>query len=119
MLTFLIHNWKKGVIVKTSRADTDERIEAARSDFKNKQLDKDGDIRVQQIYPDQVTPQGIPYDWDATYEGGIFGLYVYQGQSWEDIMESRRYLRNSFDVVKAYTHRIKLVDLNYGSPASL
>lgn len=60
------------------------------------------------LYPENITPNGIRYDWGlAGPEGAWFTLIRFPTDTDEEIKEAKDHLRSSRDVVRMNTLRIK------------
>lgn len=62
------------------------------------------------LHPDQVTPNGIPYQWElANQDGGWYRLLVFGSQGKKEVEEAKQYLRRQYDVVKLEVLRVALI----------
>lgn len=58
-----------------------------------------------------VTPQGIPYDWElAGPDGASFRLHLLRNETKEQIDEAVRFLRNTQDVVRIILLKATLIE---------
>ena len=53
------------------------------------------------LYADQVTPNGIPYEWElAGPDGAWYRLLCWQGETPEAITSAKSWIASSFDAVR-------------------
>lgn len=61
------------------------------------------------LHADQVTPQGIPYDYElAGPDGADYRLLCFKGETRETINEAGKWIRQQFDAVRVTALRIEL-----------
>lgn len=60
------------------------------------------------LWPENVTPQGITYDWElAGSAGASFRLHVWAGITAEQVKAAKSWLKSRQDVVYFHTLRLK------------
>jgi len=70
------------------------------------------------LYPDQVTPNGIPYDWGLAGPGGAwYTLLCFAEESAEKVAAAKDWIRRSFDVVRFSVQRVTLLPVTVDSPS--
>lgn len=64
---------------------------------------------MQSLYPDDTTPQGMPFAYDLCSSGMIVGLYIFQGETPGQVKAAKSWMRNTHDIVKLYAYRFQSV----------
>lgn len=105
-MKYLLHYKGLGAIVTMLDSDDSEYYGKVQNAFCGN--DPDAYVDMIPLWPNHVTPNGVPYDWGlAGPQGAWYTLIQYPDITTKELVEAKRYIRRSFDCVNLRVLRIK------------